>query len=50
VVVKPEYGRALRSVVCPNSLENTGSVVEAVREEMDIGVVPRDELTVAPDV
>jgi hypothetical protein len=50
MVVESEYGGALWSVVGPDPLEYAGAVVQGVREEMDIGVVPWDELAVAPDV
>jgi hypothetical protein len=48
--MKPEYGRALWSVVGPNPLEYPRPILKTVREEMDCGVVPGDKFAVAPDV
>jgi len=45
----PEHGRALLGLVAADSLENARSVVEAVAEDVDVGVVPSDELAIHPD-
>ena len=33
-----------------DALEDAGAVVQAMTQDVDVGVVPRDELTVHPDV
>src|SRR5205814_107576 len=41
--------RAELGVVGPDALEDAGAVVEAVREYVDLGVLPGDEVSVHPD-
>jgi hypothetical protein len=48
--MEPEYRGALWGVVCADALEDACAIVEGVGEEMDIGVIPGDELAIAPDV
>jgi hypothetical protein len=44
-----EDRRSLLGVVGADPLEHAGSVVQAVAEHVDLGVVPRDELAIHPD-
>jgi hypothetical protein len=48
--VELEYRRPFRSVVGPDPLEYTRSVLDHVGEEMDSGFVPGDQFAIAPDV
>ena len=41
---------ALLGVVGADALEDAGAVVQAVAENVDLGVVPCDELAIHPDV
>src|SRR5204863_4093855 len=50
VVVKPEDRRPLRRVVAADPLEDAGSIVESVRADVDLRVVPVDQLAVHPDL
>ena len=50
VVLEPEDGHALGGVVDPDSLEDTRTVVECVCEDMDLRILPVDELAVQPDL
>src|SRR5437870_8698402 len=47
---EPENGAPLRSLVCADSLEDAGAVVQAVRADVDLGVSPVDQLAVHPDL
>src|SRR5947199_8901463 len=49
VVVVAEDRRAELGVVGADALEDAGAVVEAVREYVDLGVLPGDEVSVHPD-
>jgi hypothetical protein len=49
MLVPPEDGGAFLRVVTADALEDTRAVVEAVGENVNLGVVPVDELTVHPD-
>ena len=44
-----EDGRAALGLVGADALEDAGAVVEAVAENVDLGVVPGDELAIHPD-
>ena len=44
-----EDRRAALGLVAADPLEDAGAVVEAVAENVDLGVVPGDELAVHPD-
>ena len=48
VIVETEYGGALRGLVGADPFEDTRAVVERVGEEVDVRVVPVDELAVHP--
>ena len=50
VLLEPEDGESLGGVVDPDPLEHAGSVVHGVGEDMDLGVLPVDELAVKPDL
>src|SRR5262249_16851475 len=49
VVGVAEDGRAAGGLVAPDALENAGSVVQSVREDVDLGVLPGDEFAVLPN-
>ena len=50
VLLVAEDRRALRlGVVAADALEDAGPVVQAVRQHVDLRVLPRDELAVHPD-
>jgi hypothetical protein len=49
MVGEPEDRRPGIGLVAANPLEHAGAVVEPVRTDMDLGVVPVDELAVHPD-
>src|SRR5689334_16745043 len=49
VVAVAEDRRAAIGLVGANPLEHTGAVMEAVGEDVDLGVVPRDQLAIHPD-
>jgi hypothetical protein len=49
VVGVAEDRRARRRVVAADALEHARPVVQAVREDVDLRVLPRDELAVHPD-
>ena len=49
VLMAEDRGPGGLGVVGPDALEDAGAVVEAVAEDVDLGVVPCDELTVHPD-
>ena len=44
------YGLAVRALVRADALERAEAVVQRVREDVDLGVVPVDELAVDPDL
>ena len=44
-----EDGRPVGGLVGPDPLEHTGAVMQAVREYVDLRVLPVDELAVHPD-
>src|SRR5207302_2260088 len=50
VVGEPEHGRAARCRVGADALEHAAAVVQRVRQDVDLGVVPVDELAVHPDL
>ena len=50
VVGQPEDPRALRGLVRADALEDAAAVVQRVREDMDGGVSPVDQLSVHPDL
>jgi len=50
VVGQPEDGRSGGGGVGPDALEDSGAVVERVGEDVDLGVVPVDELAVHPNL
>ena len=50
VVGEPEHRRTLRSLVRTDPLEHPGAVVERVRQHVDAGVLPVDEIAVHPDL
>ena len=45
----PEDRRTVLGVVATDPLEDAGPVVEAVRQDVDLRVLPGDELPVQPD-
>ena len=49
VVLKAEYLRAFGGRVAADSLEDARAVVQPVREDVDVRLVPGDELSVLPD-
>ena len=49
VVEVAEDRRAALGLVAADALEYAGAVVQAVREHVDLGVLPGDELPVLPD-
>ena len=50
VVRQAEDRRPLGGVVGANAFEDARPVVEGVREDVDVGVLPRHEASVAPDL
>ena len=50
VIGEAEDGRPLRRVVAADALEDAGAVVEPMRADVDLGVVPVDEPAVHPDL
>ena len=44
-----EHRRPELGVVAAHAVEDAGAVVQAVREHVDLGVLPRDEVSVHPD-
>jgi len=40
VLVEAKDGRALRAFVAPDAFESGQAIVEAVREDVDLGVLP----------
>src|SRR5713226_5108041 len=50
VLVEAKDGRALRAFVAPDAFESGQAIVEAVREDVDLGVFPGHELPVQPDL
>ncbi len=44
-----EHRRAELGVVAAHALEDAGAVVQAVRQDVDLGVLPGDEFSVHPD-
>ena len=49
MVAMAKHGRALLGLVAADALEDPGAVVQPVGENMDLGVLPSDELAVHPD-
>src|SRR5690606_28796820 len=49
VLAETEDGGAVRGSVGPDPFEDGGPVVEGVGQEVDLGVVPGNHLTVHPD-
>ena len=49
VVAVAEDGRAVGRLIRPLALEPPGSVMEPVRQYVDLRVLPGDELSVVPD-
>jgi hypothetical protein len=45
----PEHGRTLVSVVAPDALEDTCSVVKGMAQHVHLGVLPGHEFAVHPD-
>ena len=50
VVREPEHGCAARRRIGADALEHAAAVVQRVREDVDLGVVPVDELAIHPDL
>ena len=50
VLVEAEDGRALLALVAPDAFEGGQAIVEAVREDVDLGVLPGHKLPVQPDL
>lgn len=50
VVLEPEHGRPLGSLIDPDSLEDAGAVIERMGENVDLGVLPVDKLSVEPNL
>src|SRR4029077_2772908 len=50
VRVQAEHGRALGRRVGADSLEHARAVVQRVRQDVDLGIVPRYETPVTPDL
>ena len=50
VLGQAEHGRALRGLVGADALEHAGAVVQRVGEDVDLRLVPVDELAVHPDL
>src|SRR2546423_15475867 len=48
--IEPEHRRAGHRLVAADSLEHAEAVLEAVTDEMQLGVGPVDELAVHPDL
>ena len=44
-----EHRRAELGVVAAHAVEHAGAVVQAVREDVDLGVLPGDEFSIHPD-
>ena len=49
VVEVAEDRRPVLGLVAADPLEDPGAVVQPVRQHVDLGVLPRDELAVVPD-
>src|SRR3989449_9179078 len=49
-LVEAEDSRALLTLVAPDAFEGGQAVVEAVREDVDLSVLPGHELPVQPDL
>src|SRR5262249_47807965 len=49
VRVEPEDRGAVRRFVTPHSLEHAGAILQPVRADVNVGVVPANELAVEPD-
>ncbi len=49
VLAMAEHRRALVGLVAADALEDPGAVVQPVAQDMDLGVVPSDELAIHPD-
>ena len=47
--VESKDGGAARGVVAADALECRGAVLHRVREHVDVGLVPSDELAISPD-
>src|SRR5881396_2510421 len=50
MLVEAEDSRALLTLVTPDAFEGGQAVVEAVREDVDLSVLPGHELPVQPDL
>ena len=50
MVGEPEHGRSLRRLVGADALEHAGAVVQRVGEDVDLRLVPVDEVPVHPDL
>src|SRR5262249_23592665 len=50
VLGQPEHRGPARRLVSADPLEDARAVVQRVREDVDLGVFPRDELAVEPDL
>jgi hypothetical protein len=49
ILVAEDRGTLGLGVVAADALEDAGAVVQAVREHVDLRVLPRDELAVHPN-
>jgi len=50
VLLQPEDGRSLLGLVAAEPLKDGGAVVNNVGQDVDLGVLVGDELSVEPDV
>jgi len=50
VVLEPEHCGPLGGAVDPDTLEDTGTVIERVAEDVHLGVLPVDDVPVEPNL
>ena len=50
MLAEAEDGWTVRGLVTSNALKHRAAVADNVRQDVDFGVVPRDELAVMPDL